>query len=113
MESYSECARHSFLMGLIFGQRGCSILQILNYSNEHNAPALRFVQLFDEDRIFDNGIGIYPFIEGFDKAHVDGLASPSTKSPPVARLNHCSHYGHPGCKKITTSLDAIIAWWIH
>lgn len=65
--------------------------------------ALRFVRLFDEDQILDKlheiGRGIYPFLEGFDKAHVDDLASPSTKSPPVARSPHCSHCGHPGSKK--------------
>ena len=65
--------------------------------------ALRFVRLFDEDQILDKlheiGKGIYPFLEGFDKAHVDDLPSPSTKSPPVARSPHCSHCGHPGSKK--------------
>nr|AAY32559.1 single strand DNA repair-like protein [Triticum monococcum] len=65
--------------------------------------ALRFVRLFDEDQILDKlheiGKGIYPFLEGFDKAHVGDLPSPSTKSPPVARSPHCSHCGHPGSKK--------------
>uniref|UniRef100_A0A453LD86 Flap endonuclease GEN-like 1 n=1 Tax=Aegilops tauschii subsp. strangulata TaxID=200361 RepID=A0A453LD86_AEGTS len=65
--------------------------------------ALRFVRLFDEDQILDKlheiGKGIYPFLEGFDKAHVDDLPSPSTQSPSVARSPHCSHCGHPGSKK--------------
>ncbi|KAK3129676.1 hypothetical protein QOZ80_6BG0483170 [Eleusine coracana subsp. coracana] len=64
--------------------------------------ALRFVQLFDEDNILEKlneiGRGIYPFSEGFDKAHIDDLPSPSIKSP-IARSPHCSHCGHPGSKK--------------
>lgn len=65
--------------------------------------ALRFVQLFEEDHILDKlkeiGRGIYPFLEGFDKAHVNDLPSPSETSPPVVRSPHCSHCGHPGSKK--------------
>lgn len=65
--------------------------------------ALRFVQLFDDDRILDKlreiGRGIYPFAEGDVKTHVDDLPSTSTKGPPVARSPHCSHCGHPGSKK--------------
>ncbi|CAD6224190.1 unnamed protein product [Miscanthus lutarioriparius] len=64
--------------------------------------ALRFVQLFDEDEILDKlheiGRGVYPFLEGFDNAHIDDLPSSSTKSP-VVKSPHCSHCGHPGSKK--------------
>ncbi|GJN09128.1 hypothetical protein PR202_ga27107 [Eleusine coracana subsp. coracana] len=70
--------------------------------------AFRFVQLFDEDSILEKylsylllyeiGRGIYPFIEGFDKTHIDDFPSPSVKSP-IARSPHCSHCGHPGSKK--------------
>ncbi|KAL6656356.1 hypothetical protein ACP70R_007182 [Stipagrostis hirtigluma subsp. patula] len=64
--------------------------------------ALRFVQLFDEDSILDKlyeiGRGVYPFIEGFEKTHIDDLPSPSKKSSTV-RPPHCSHCGHPGSKK--------------
>ncbi|ONM22947.1 flap endonuclease GEN-like 1 [Zea mays] len=64
--------------------------------------ALRFVQLFDEDEILDKlheiGRGVYPFVEGFDNAHIDDLPSSSTKSP-VVKLPHCSQCGHPGSKK--------------
>ncbi|TVU08875.1 hypothetical protein EJB05_42298 [Eragrostis curvula] len=64
--------------------------------------ALRFVQLFDEDsileKLYEIGRGIYPFLEGFDKPHIDDLPSPSTKNP-IARSPHCSHCGHPGSKK--------------
>ncbi|XP_062194496.1 flap endonuclease GEN-like 1 isoform X2 [Phragmites australis] len=64
--------------------------------------ALRFVQLFDEDcileKLYEIGRGVYPFLEGFDKPHIDDLPSPSTKSP-IVRSPHCSHCGHPGSKK--------------
>lgn len=41
---------------------------------------------------------MYPFLEGFDNAHIDDLPSSSTKSP-VVKSPHCSHCGHPGSKK--------------
>lgn len=96
-------------LGLRRKQMIAIALLVGNDHNLHGVPgfgidtAVRFVQLFTEDEIFDRlvevGKGDIPLLHGEIRSTNDRHLPSSDEDMLTARTPHCSHCGHPGNKR--------------